>query len=138
MSIKIFLITVFIVIISLAVYLNFRYLNGLKVEKDTKPIDNYSIVEIWCHNSPKMSNTMTIQYNSQKYYVSLTSGVCTDIDSGKIKPKLYYMKDKNVIFYQGQYLPFAYVYLTYIAAFLLPLIGFFVYKKELNNHYSTM
>lgn len=138
MSIKRFLVVVFVLIMSVAIYLNFRYLNGVNVEKDTKPIDDYVITEIWCHNSSKMSNTMTIKYRGEKYFVSLSSGVCSDIDKGIVKPELYYMKAKDTVFYKGQYFPFTYVCLAYIAAFLLPLFGFWIYRKELNNHYSTM
>lgn len=125
-------------IMSVAIYLNFRYLNGITIESNTKPIDNYIITEIWCHNSSKMSNTMTIQYRGEKYFVSLSSGVCSDIDKGIIKPELYYVKANDTVFYKGQYLPFTYVYLTYIAAFLLLLLGLLFYRKELNNNYSTM
>ena len=138
MNIKQFLFTVFLVIISLAIYLNFKYLAGVKVEENSVPIKDFTILEIWCHDSPKMSNTITIKYKGEKYYVSLTSGVCSEIESGKIQPKLFYIEDKNTIFYSGQYLPLTYVYLTYIAAFLLPLFGFIVYRKELNKHFTTI
>jgi hypothetical protein len=138
MSIKRFLILIFMIIISIAIYLNVKYLDGITIEKNSKSIDNYVITEIWCHNSPKMSNTMTIEYRGKKYFVSLSGGVCSDIDKGLIKPELYYMKAKDKVFYKGQYFPLVYVYLTYIASFLLPLFGFWIYRKELNNHYSTM
>jgi hypothetical protein len=81
---------------------------------------------------------MTIDYKGKKYFVSLSGRVCSDIDKGLIKPELYYMKAKDKVFYKGQYFPLVYVYLTYIASFLLPLFGFWIYRKQLNNHYSTM
>lgn len=137
MSIKRFLFVVFIVLISLALFLNVKYLNGLGEEKN-QPIEDYNIIEIWCHNSSKMSSSMAIGFRGKKYFVSLSSKVCLDIEKGTIKPKLYYKNDEDVVFYEGQYLSFPYVYLTYIAAFILPLLGFIVYRKELDNHYSTM
>jgi hypothetical protein len=137
MSIKRFLFVVFIILISLAIFLNVKYLNGLREEKN-QLIEDYNIIEIWCNNSSKMSSSMTIGFRGKKYSVSLSSKTCLNIENGTIKPKLYYYKDEDVVFYEGQYLPFPYVYLTYIAAFILPLLGFIVYRKELNNHYSTM
>ncbi|OJH09460.1 hypothetical protein FPG87_13315 [Flavobacterium psychrophilum] len=123
---------------TLGLYLNFRYLKGIEVEKNTEMILNYQVLEFWCHNSSKMTDKMTVKFNGKSYNVALYGGECSDIEKGIIRPKLYYMKEKDVVFYKGQYLPFPYVYLTYIAAFLLPFFGFIVYRKELDNHYSTM
>jgi hypothetical protein len=138
MSIKRFLFLVFIVLISLAIFLNVKYLNSLEIERKNQPIEDYSITEIWCHNSSKMSSNMTIGFKGKKYFVSLPSKICIDIQKKIIKPKLYYNKNEDLVFYEGQYLPFPYVYLTYIAAFILPLLGFIIYRKELDKHYSTM
>lgn len=138
MSIKYFLITVFFSLFSLGVYINIQYINGFQVEKTTIAIKGYEIIEIWCHNSSKMSSSVTFKYKGNKYYVGLSSGICSKIEKGLIKPEFYYFKEKDVIFYKGQYLPLPYVYLTYIAAFFLPVFGFWVYRKELNNHYSKM
>jgi hypothetical protein len=138
MSIKQFFLLVFIVLISLGVYLNISYLKGLEVEKNNKPIEDYEIVEIWCHNSSKMSSSITIYFNGKKYYVSISSKLCLAIENKTNLPLLYYYKDKDVVFYKGQYMPFPYVYLTYIAAFIFPFFGFIVYRKELNNNISKM
>ena len=73
MSIKRFLLVVFIVLISLAIFLNVKYLNGLEVERKNQPIEDYNITEIWCHNSSKMSSNMTIGFRGKKYAVSLPS-----------------------------------------------------------------
>lgn len=138
MSIKQFLIAVFVTLMTLGGYLNFRYLKGIEVEQNTKKILDYDILEIWCHDSPKMTDNMTIKYNQKSYNVSLYGGECHDIEKGTIRPELYYMREKDLVFYKGQYLPFPYVYIAYIAAFLLPFFGFLVYRKELDNHYLTM
>lgn len=138
MSIKHFLIVVFIVLMTIGIYLNFRYLKGVEVEENTELISNYEVIEVWCHNSSKMTDNMTVKFNGKNYNVPLYGGECYDIEKGLIRPKLYYIKEKDVLFYKGQYMPFPYVYLTYIAAFILPLFGFIVYRKELDNHYSTM
>jgi hypothetical protein len=44
----------------------------------------------------------------------------------------------NKVFLENRYVPFPIVYLTYIASAILPLFGFIVYRKELNNNYKTM
>lgn len=138
MSIRSFLLAVFIVLISLAVYLNVRYLEGLELESNALILDDYRITNIRCSYSYKMSSHIDLNYMGKEYNVEVSKGVCSDIEKGLINPKFYYMKNKDLIFYKGQYMPFPYVYLAYIVAFLLPFFGFVVYRKELNNHYSTM
>lgn len=138
-TIKQFLIIVFCVLFSLAIYLNIRYLRGVEFQKNNQPIEYYNIIETYCHDGGRMSSSMTISLNRKKYYVGITGLViCSDIAAGKIKPKLYYMKDKDKVFLENQYVPFPIVYLTYIASVILPLLGFIVYRKELNNNYKTM
>lgn len=138
MKIKHFLLVIFLVLITFSIYVNYRYLIGVEVENNSEPIKDYEILEIRCYNSSKISSSMTINYNGETYFVALSSGMCSDIEKAKIQPKLFFMNENNVVFCEGQYLPFPYVYLTYITAFLLPICGFIVYRKELNNHYSTM
>ena len=139
MTIKQFLIIVFCVLFSLAIYLNFRYLNGVAFQKNNQPIEYYNIIETNCHEGSRMGSNMTISFNRKEYFVGITGGiVCSDVASGKIKPKLYYMKDKDSVFLENQYVPFPIVYLTYIASVILPLFGFIVYRKELSNNYKTM
>ena len=139
MTIKQFLIIFFCVFFSLAIYLNFRYLKGVEFQKNNQPIEYYNIIETNCHEASRMGSNMTISFNRKEYSVGITGGiVCSDIANGKIKPKLYYMKDKDAVFLKNQYVPFPIVYLTYIASVILPLFGFIVYRKELSNNYKTM
>lgn len=141
MTIKQFLIIVFCVLFSLAIYLNIRYLRGVEFQKNNQTIEyeNYSIIETNCHDGGKMGSSITISFNRNKYFVDIPSGgICYDIVDGKIKPKLYYMKDEDKVFLENRYVPFPIVYLTYIASLILPLFGFIVYRKELNNNYKTM
>ena len=140
MTIKQFLIIVFCVLISLAVYLNYGFLKGINFQKGNQPIENYSIVKLRHSSFPEESSHIDINYNGKIYNVEVNRSeeVYEGIGKGKIKPKFYYMNDKDLVFYENQYVPFPVVYLTYIAAILLPLIGFIVYRKELNNNYKTM
>jgi hypothetical protein len=138
MNIKQFLFIVFFVLLSLAIYLNIKYLRGVEFQKNNQPIEYYSIIETNCHRSSRISSSVTISFNREKYFVGVPSGICSEIADGKIKPKFYYMKDKDKVFLENRYVPFPIVYLTYIASVILPLLGFIVYRKELNNNYKTM
>lgn len=138
MTIRKFLILIFCVSISLAIYVNYKYLSALEIQKNNKPIENYNIIEINCSSSFRMSSNIKISYIGEIYIVTVSNGICSKIAEKKINPKFYYMKEKNLVFLENQYLPFTYVYLTYFASLFLPLIGFIVYRKELNNNYKTM
>ena len=140
MTIKQFLIIVFCVLLTLAIYLNYRYLNGINFQKNNQPIENYSIVKLRHSYSYKQGSHIDINYNGKIYNVEVerSKEVYAEIAKGKVKPKFYYMKDKDMVFFENQYVPFPIVYLTYIASIILPLIGFIVYRKELNNNYKTM
>ena len=129
---------VFFSLLALAVYLHRQYSIAEYVELTTNPITSYYISEIRCASRVKRSNHLVILYAGKKYNVDISDGVCADIESGNLPPKFYYLKATDEVFYENQYIPFPYVYLTYIASVLIPLLGFIVYKKELNNHYSTM
>lgn len=140
MTIKQFLIIVFLFFLSLGIYLNFRYSKGIDFQKYNLPIEHYSIVKLRHSSYLGESSKIDINYNGKIYNVEVNRSeeVYTDIAKGKVKPKFYYMKDKDVVFYENQYVPFPIVYLTYLVAILLPLIGLIVYRKELNNNYKTM
>ena len=63
MTIKQFLIIVFCVLFSLAIYLNIRYLKGAEFQKNNQPIEYYNIRETYCHTIYRMSSHMTIFFN---------------------------------------------------------------------------
>ncbi|MFA7446561.1 MAG: hypothetical protein WCY89_11490 [Flavobacteriaceae bacterium] len=137
MTIKKILILVFIVLLSISFYLNIKYLEGIKIQENSKPIDYFTIVTIDCGTTGGRSgSSLKILYNGKEYFVGLPRGYCKGIEKGELKPILYYHKDE--VFFKDRYVPFPYVYLGYIASVLVPLIGFIIYRKELNNHYSTM
>ncbi|WP_162127686.1 hypothetical protein [Flavobacterium phycosphaerae] len=140
MSIKQFLILGFSLLLSLAIFLNIQYSKSTEFQKNNKPIENYSIVNLRHSYSSKMSSHIDINYNGKVYNVEVNKSkeFYADVEKGIIKPKFYYVKDKDKVFFENQFVPFPFVYLTYIAAFILPIIGFIVYRKELNNKYSTM
>lgn len=137
MNIKTFLISVFIILLSFGVYLNFRYLEGLEIQENTKPLhDNFYTVKIHCSQFIRDNSYVVLNYNSKEYSVSIST--CEQIKNSEIKPTYYYDEKKDKIFLKNNYVPFPFVYLTYIFAILIPFIGFIVYRKELNNNYGTM
>ena len=139
MKIKSFLISVFIILFSIGVYLNFRYLEGVKIQENSKPLsDNFYTIRVHCSKFIRDSSYIILNYNSKEYQVEMTRGNCEKIENKEIKPTYYYNEKKDIVFFKDYYVPIVYVYLTYISAFILPLIGFIVYRKELNNNYKTM
>ena len=141
MTIRNLFYSIFICLVLLGFFLNYRYLDGMRVQNSTKPIneDDYWIKKIICMSAvERSSSVLEINYKGNSYDVGISGGFCKKIKNGEMKPKFYYYKEKDMIFYENQYMPFTYVYLTYIAAFLIPLFGFIVWRKELDNHYSTM
>jgi hypothetical protein len=92
--------------------------------KNTQPINNYKICAIRCSYSYKISSHIDIFFNDKIYNVEVSKGICLNIEKGNIKPKFYYMKEKDLIFYENQYIPFPYIYLTYILSIFFTFIRF--------------
>ena len=135
-----FLIIVFFVLLSLGIYLNIRYSKGIEFQKNNKPIEYYDLVKVRRGSYIGESTKIDINYKHNLYSVSIGKPpkFFDDVEKGIIKPRLYYIKENNTVFFEDQYVPYPIVYITYIASVILPLIGFIVYRKELNNNYKTM
>lgn len=138
MKIKSLLILVLVVGLILSFYLTLRHLEGIKIEKNSIPIEKYQIIDIWCSYSYKMSSNITVEYEGDRYIVSVPRRTCEDIENGLMRPELYYNKNRDMVFIKGYYMPIVYVLMSFVFSITLPLIGFFVYKNELNNPYTTM
>ncbi|MES2545431.1 MAG: hypothetical protein V4548_11130 [Bacteroidota bacterium] len=115
-------------------------MKGIDFQKKNIPIEYYNIVKLRHSSYLGQSSLIDINFKGKIYTVEVerSDEVYEDIRKGRIIPKLYYMKDKDLVFYENNYVPFPVVYLTYFISILLPLIGFVVYRKELNNNYKTM
>jgi hypothetical protein len=133
---KVFFFFLFVgVLLSSIFYTNYKEV--LNVQKNTKPISNYTILRFNCY-SPEMSSSIKIKYKNKIYVVSIVSDLCYEIENGNPMPKLYYSKNKDIIFLKGQYFN---KYFTFVFIFIFifsPLIGLYIYRNELDNHYSTM
>lgn len=53
-------------------------------------------------------------------------------------PKFYYNPTEDVVFFEGQRVLFVFILISSISVFVVPLLLFIVYRKELNNSYKTM
>lgn len=137
MSIKKLIIIVFLICFSFAIFLNIKYLQAKKVEINQNLIEvNY--IQFSCSESFRISSNIRVSYKSKEYNIPVSNGICVKISNGEIKPRFYYYKEKDCIFYENQFLPITYVLLTYLISFLIPLLIFIFYRKELNNKISTM
>ena len=137
MSIKKLIIIVFLICFSFAIFLNIKYLQAKKVEINQNLIEvNY--IQFSCSESFRISSNIRVSYKSKEYNIPVSNGICVKISNREIKPRFYYYKEKDCIFYENQFLPITYVLLTYLISFLIPLLIFIFYRKELNNKISTM
>ena len=138
MTIKKFLLTVSGVLLAIGGCFHLKYLKGSEFQKSHSPIEEFYIVDKSCSYSHRTSSLVKIRYNGEEYSISVSRRQCPDITNQYFKSKLYYMEDEDELFYEDAYFPFGVVLLAYIFALVIPLIGFVVYRKELDNHYSTM
>lgn len=137
MSIKKLIIIVFLICFSFAIFLNIKYLQAKKVQINQNLVEvNY--IQFSCSESFRMSSNIRVSYKSKEYNIPVSNGICVKISNGEIKPKFYYYKEKDCIFYENQFLPIIYVLLTYLISFLIPLLIIIFYRKELDNNISSM
>ena len=138
MKIKYFLLLVFSIGIALTVYTGTRYIKGVEIESTTAPITNYQQLDIHCAAHIRDTSSMQIFFDGQSYTVTLSDGLCEEIRENTVTPTLFYYQEKDVVFQEGLLMPKVYISLSFFSAILLPLIGFIVYRKELNNSVSSM
>lgn len=132
------LLLVFIIGVALTVYTGRRYMKGLKIESTTAPIMNYQQLDIHCATHIRDASSMQIFFDGQSYTVMLSDGLCEEIRENTVAPKLFYDQEKDVLFHEGHLMPKVYIFLSLFPAILLPLLGFIVYRKELNKSVSSM
>ena len=142
MNIKQFLLVFFLIFFCLAIFINILFFKGIEVETNTNPIQNYVITKIHCYTySPasRLRSSIDIFYNKKDYNIAVNDSICASLKTGNtLNKKLYYSKQRDVVFCEGNYNHYKFIYAAYIFSITLPLFGFIVYRKELNNHYKTM
>lgn len=138
MKIRNFLTLCLVLGFTLTSYLLYKYIVRTNIVKENNLIENYLIRDVSCSSSFKMGSGMTVFYKGKEYIVDLPKDMCKEVDDGLVKPELYYSKMDDSIFLKGYNLILVSVLLSFIFSIMLPLIGFIVYKNELDNDYNTM
>lgn len=138
MKIRNFLVLCLAIGFTLTSFLLYRYIVRSKIEKNNVLIQNYLIQDVSCSSSYKMGSGMVVLYLGKEYIVDLPKDMCREIEDGLIKPELYYSEFDDSIFLKEYKLALVSVFLSFIFSIILPLIGFFVYKNELDKDFNTM
>lgn len=138
MTIKWFLISISTGLFLIGGYFNIKYIKEISIEEQNPPIENYFIIDKYCSSSYKGSSFVKIHFNGQKYDVDVPVSDCPNITDEYFQSKLYYINDSNKLIYKDYSVSRGILCLRYTFALLIPLVGFRIYRKELDNHYSTM
>lgn len=138
MTIKSFLISISVGLFLIGGYFHIDYIKELNFQKENHPVYDYFIIDKYCSSSYRSGSSVKISFNGNKYYIPVSRDDCPTITDEYFKSKLYYMKGIDKLFYKDYSENRGSFLLCYIFALLIPLVGFIVYRKELNNHYSTM
>ena len=85
-----------------------------------------------------MGSGMVVLFQGKEYIVDLPKDLCKDIENGLVKPELYYSSMDDSLFIKGYNFQLVSVLISFIFSIILPLIGFIVYRNELDNNYNTM
>lgn len=120
------------------VYFNIKYLQNVSFQKKNAPIEDYYIIDKYCVKNTRGGSSVKIGYKGGVYSISVSRFDCPNITNEYFKGELYYIKNKDMLFYEYDSLPFGVPLLLYIAGIVIPAFGFIVYRKELNNNYKTM
>lgn len=136
MTIKYLLILVFVCGLIISTFLFNKHLRGKEIVEKSLPITSYQIVDVRCSFSYKMSSNIDVLVDGEKYNVEVPSNICKKIENNNQSIRLF--RDGDEIFLEGYYMSLTYVFLAFVISSLVTLLGFIVYRKELNNHYKTI
>ena len=137
LSIKNFLIISIVIGLFISVFLSYKYIIGLDVEKNTKPLTNINIISFYCSGTAEIGSSIEVKYFNRYYRVGVTSNQCEEIKRGKL-PILYYNEKEDIVFISNGYFNYSYSIVAFLLLVVIPLFGFYIYKDELNNSYKMM
>ena len=63
--------------------------------KSEEPIQNYSVLEVYCQTR-RNSSSILIEFNGKQYYVAVARDKCVQFDPQKIK--LFYDKERDKVY----------------------------------------
>ena len=114
-------------ILAVAVYSWLLYNRIQTIINSEKPIQNYSVLEVYCR-SRNTSSSILIEFNGKQYYVAVDRDKCIQFDPQKIQ--FFYDKERDKVYEEGG-LSIRHV----VACFILYLCSciwlFVVIKKDL-------
>lgn len=82
-------------VLAFAVYMWFIYDHRQMIFKSEEPIQNYSVLEVYCR-SIRRSSSILIEFNGKQYYVAVDRDKCIQFDPQKIK--LFYDKERDKVY----------------------------------------
>ena len=82
-------------VLAFAVYMWFIYDHRQTIIKSEEPIQNYSVLEVYCQTR-RNSSSILIEFNGKQYYVAVARDKCIQFDPQKIK--LFYDKERDKVY----------------------------------------
>lgn len=82
-------------VLAFAVYMWFIYDHRQTIIKSEEPIQNYSVLEVYCQTR-RNSSSILIEFNGKQYYVEVARDKCIQFDPQKIK--LFYDKERDKVY----------------------------------------
>lgn len=84
--------------LAFAVYMWFIYDHRQMIFKSEEPIQNYSVLEVYCR-SIRRSSSILIEFNGKQYYVAVDRDKCIQFDPQKIQ--FFYDKERDKVYEEG-------------------------------------
>ena len=82
-------------LLAVAVFMWLIYDRRQTIIKSEEPIQNYSVLEVYCQTR-RNSSSILIEFNGKPYYVEIARNKCIQFDPQKIK--LFYDKERDKVY----------------------------------------
>ena len=82
-------------LLAVAVFMWLIYDRRQTIIKSEEPIQNYSVLEVYCQTR-RNSSSILIEFNGKQYYVEVARDKCVQFDPQKIK--LFYDKERDKVY----------------------------------------
>ena len=116
-------------LLAVAVFMWLIYDRRQTIIKSEEPIQNYSVLEVYCQTR-RNSSSILIEFNGKQYYVEVARDKCIQFDPQKIK--LFYDKERDKVYEES-----GAVVRHLVPIFILYLCSciwlFFAIKKRLSS-----
>lgn len=81
--------------LAFAIYIWLIYDHRQTIINSEEPIQNYSVLEVYCQTR-RNSSSILIEFNGKQYYVAVARDKCIQFDPQKIK--LFYDKERDKVY----------------------------------------